>query len=459
MFLHKTVDGVFCIKDSKGNVVYDKVKSYWNAMPYSDLTEGKNYDKRIVPYGCTTTNLSGDTITKYGYTKNGQIIIKHKYDAVYLFKDGIAKVSIKGLDGFINSQGICLIERQKHKEREVLIFPTLDLVGSFNCYHNIAICVKDNLFGVVDKSGEIIIPCEYDEIIYPDSNYRGVYYGRDRKCYLKLIKNKEISFALLVGSEKENYLVTFITDIGMYIDIEPTQNGFYILTTANNTKTIVDCLGEQYIEENCSDIFVGDNDLVVVKRNDKYGLYRFYYEDAVYFINIVPEDYDRIYGIHKDQDVWSNDKLISSYKRETKQYIELEKEGYIGIADIDGNIVMPFVIKKSKEIRILPHTYGEGMVGFQDRRYRSFHRNPYGFINDKGAVQIKAEFRSIINGFKNGTAEVLFNSIIYEINKYGKVVEKLDSLYYYDEPCEDYTWDDMIDDAFEGDPDNYWNID
>ena len=96
MFLHKTVDGVFCIKDSKGNVVYDKVKSYWNAMPYSYLTEGKNYDKRIVPYGCTTTNLSGDTITKYGYTKNGQIIIKHKYDALYLFKDGIAKVSKKG---------------------------------------------------------------------------------------------------------------------------------------------------------------------------------------------------------------------------------------------------------------------------------------------------------------------------------------------------------------------------
>ena len=458
MFLHKTVDGVFCIKDSKGNVVYDKVKSYWNAMPYSYLTEGKNYDKRIVPYGCTTTNLSGDTITKYGYTKNGQIIIKHKYDAVYLFKDGIAKVSIKGLDGFINSQGICLIERQKHKEREVLIFPTLDLVGSFNCYHNIAICIKDNLFGVVDESGEILIPCEYDEIIYPDNHYKGAYFGRDRKCYLKLVKNSKVSFALLDRSEYDDYEVTFITPMGMYVDIERTKNNFYILTTSNNTKTIVDCFGYQYIEDDCSEIFVGDNDLVVVLRYGKYGLYRFYYEDAVYFDSIFPEEYDDIYGVNNFHYIFENE-LVRSYRRNDGVYIALEKEGYIGIADIDGNIVMPFVIKKSKEIRILPHTYGEGMVGYQDKSYRSFHRDPYGFINDKGIVQIKAQYSSIINGFKNGTAEVLYNSIIYEINKYRKVVEKLDSLYYYDEPCEDYTWDDMIDDAFEGDPDNYWNID
>lgn len=458
MFLHKTVDGVFCIKDSKGNVVYDKVKSYWNSMPYSCLTEGKNYDKRIVPYGCTIINTKEERITKYGYTKNNKIIIEHKYDAVYLFQDGIAKVSINGLDGFINSQGICLVERKQRKEREILIFPDLDLVGSFNCYHNLAICIKNNLFGVVDESGEILIPCEYDKIIYPDCHYGNDYFRSGRKCYLKLIKNNEISFALLDGSEIENYQVTFITAIGMYIDVERTKNNFYILTTSSNTKTIVDCFGCQYIEDNCSNILVKDDDFVIVERKGHYGLYRLYYEDAVYFVNIFPEIYDDIYGVEKYHNILDSE-LVRSYRRNDGVYIALEKDGYIGIVDIDGNILMPFVIKTSKDIKILPHTYGEGMVGYQDKSYRSFHRDPYGFINDKGIVQIKAQYSSIINGFKNGTAEVLYNSIIYEINKYGKVVEKLDSLYYYDEPCEDYTWDDMIDDAFEGDPDNYWNID
>ena len=229
--------------------------------------------------------------------------------------------------------------------------------------------------------------------------------------------------------------------------------------TTENTKTIVDCFGEQYIKDDCSDIIVGDHDLVKIERNGKCGLYRFFYEDAVYLENIIPEECDDIYGISEYSDTWIDNTSALIYKRKKEQYIAIEKNGYIGIVDIEGNILLPCIIKASKDIRILPHTYGDGMVGYKEKWNDSLHCAPCGFINDKGNIQIKAQYRTIINGFKNGEAEVLKGySNIISINKQNRIVEDLDEIYESEEPREKYTWEDMIDDAFEGNPDNYWNI-
>lgn len=460
-FLCKSADGNYFIIDSNGNKIFTDVKCKWDSMPYSCNTENKEYNKSIMPYECTFVSENGDRVTKYGYTKNDKIIIEHKYNAVSLFQNGIARVSINGLEGFINTQGISIVERKEWGERELLVFPNLDLVEPFNHiggYYNLAICIKDNLLGVVDESGGILIPCEYDKIIYPPTSYSSLF-GSEKEYYLELIKKNDKSFALIDKSYRGGYYIPYITPLGMYIKAKRTKNNFYILTTAENTKTIVDCFGEQYIEDDCSDIIAGDNDLVIIKRRGKCGLYRFFYEDAVYFENIIPEEYDDINGILEFPDAWIEKTSALKYKRKHEQYIAIEKDGYIGIADIKGNILLPCIIKASKDIRILPHTYGDGMVGYREKWNDSLHYAPCGFINDKGNIQIQAQYQTIINGFKDGEAEVLKGSNIISINKQNKIVEDLDVIYEPEEPCEEYTWEDMINDAFEGDPDNYWNID
>ena len=460
-FLRKNSSGNYFITDSCGTIIFTNVESRWDSMPIPCITENENYNKDIVPYGCTFVNESGDRITKYGYAKNDKVIIEHKYDAVGLFQDGKAQVTINGLKGFINIQGISIVERNRSGEMELLVFPGLDLVEPFNHingYDNLAICIKNNLCGVVDESGEILISCEYDKIIYPSGRYP-LYGNKEQEFYLELIKNNEKSFALMNEKNGGGYYISYITPLGKYVKAKRTKNGFYILTTTQNTKTIIDCCGERYIEDNCSNIIVGDNDLVIIERNNKCGLYRFFYEDAVYFVNIMPEEYDDIYGISEYPDAWIEKTSALMYKRKDKQYIAIEKNGYIGIIDIEGNILLPCIIKISEDIRILPHTYGDGMVGYREKWNNSLHCAPCGFINDKGNIQIKAQYRTIINGFKNGVAEVLKGySNIISINKQNRIVEDLDEIYEPEEPREIYTWEDMINDAFEGDPDNYWNI-
>lgn len=460
MFLCKKTSGKYVIIDSNGNEIFTNVESRWDSMPYSCITENKNYNRHIIPYGCTFINENGDKVTKYGYTKDDRVVIEHKFDAVCLFDEGKAQVTIKRLNGFINIQGISIVERNRYGEIELLVFPGLDLVEPFNHndgYYNLAICIKDNLFGLVDDSGKLQIPCEYDRIIYPSTKYFS--YGSRKEYYLELIKNDEKSFALMNERNKGLLYISYITPLGKYVKAERTKNNFYILTTTENTKTIVDCFGEQYIKDDCSDIIVGDHDLVKIERNGKCGLYRFFYEDAVYLENIIPEECDDIYGISEYYDTWIDNTSALIYKRKKEQYIAIEKNGYIGIVDIEGNILLPCIIKASKDIRILPHTYGDGMVGYKEKWNDSLHCAPCGFINDKGNIQIKAQYRTIINGFKNGEAEVLKGySNIISINKQNRIVEDLDEIYESEEPREKYTWEDMIDDAFEGNPDNYWNI-
>lgn len=189
-------------------------------------------------------------------------------------------------------------------------------------------------------------------------------------------------------------------------------------------------------------------------------MYRFFYEDAVYFENILPEEYDDIFGISEYNDTWIENTSAIIHKRKNEQYIAIKKNGCIGVVDIEGNIMLPCIINVSKDMRILPHTYGDGMVGYSERWNNNLHFAPCGFINDKGNIQIKAQYRSIINGFKNGVAEVIKGySNIISIDRQNNIVDDIDEMYEPEEPREKYTWEDMVSDAFEGDPDNYWNVD
>ena len=66
-----------------------------------------------------------------------------------------------------------------------------------------------------------------------------------------------------------------------------------------------------------------------------------------------------------------------------------------------------------------------------------------------------------IDKFNNGIAKAYYNSAnsttYCELDKHGEIIyEHTD---HGDSEPMDNTWADLIDDAFEGEPDAYWNID
>ncbi|MBE5822301.1 MAG: DUF3298 domain-containing protein [Clostridiales bacterium] len=105
---------------------------------------------------------------KWGYIdENGNEVISFIYDSAYTFSEGMAKVIKDGKCGYINRNGnevvSCIydkIERindEYFKVLEIKELPYKDVNGNN---------VKSRHYGIIKITGEEIIPCEYDDIVY-----------------------------------------------------------------------------------------------------------------------------------------------------------------------------------------------------------------------------------------------------------------------------------------------------
>ena len=96
--------------------------------------------------GLAKVRLNG----KYGYIgKTGKEVVPCKYDYVWDFIKGLATVKLNEKWGLINSLGIEVVPR---------IFNN---IWRFNFA---AIVKLDNKYGLVNNNREYILPCQYDEI-------------------------------------------------------------------------------------------------------------------------------------------------------------------------------------------------------------------------------------------------------------------------------------------------------
>lgn len=152
---------------------------YINRDIYFHNTEdGKGYiynkrtgEKLIKHIAWIAAPLGKDTLVCYSngkkrgyFSKNtGKVIIEPKYDHAWVFSDGLASVEEDGYIKFIDATGKVVIDKK------IAYVPNMDGYMFHGGY--CVIMSNDNeLCGLMDKTGELVLPMEYKDIT-PNSDH------------------------------------------------------------------------------------------------------------------------------------------------------------------------------------------------------------------------------------------------------------------------------------------------
>jgi hypothetical protein len=107
--------------------------------------------------------------------ENNKQVIPFKYEALESFSNGLAVAGLNGKYGFINT-------------RDSIVIPIIyDFCQSFDDdfavagYYEFKDKAMINKFGLIDKTGKVILPCEYS-----------IRYIKDHKCYVVTTRDKKV---------------------------------------------------------------------------------------------------------------------------------------------------------------------------------------------------------------------------------------------------------------------------
>lgn len=100
---------------------------------------------------------------KRGYFSRytGKVVIEPKYDHAWIFSDGLASVEEDGYIKFIDSTGKVVIDKQTP------YIPDMDGYV-FHCGYCVVNSDDGESYGLMDKTGKMVLPLEYDEIKLAD---------------------------------------------------------------------------------------------------------------------------------------------------------------------------------------------------------------------------------------------------------------------------------------------------
>ena len=129
-----------------------------------------------------------------------------KYDYICDFYDGLARVKLNNKYGFINKQGVEIIQCQ------------YDWVYSF--YEGFAMVKLNNKWGFINQEGKEVIPCKYDDTHSFNENY---YIGKINNKYFLIDKNNyntiECTYKLYenIGSRDDDLEVFYTNDYNIIL--------------------------------------------------------------------------------------------------------------------------------------------------------------------------------------------------------------------------------------------------
>lgn len=145
---------------------------------------------------------------KRGYfdQKDGRVVIEPKYDHAWIFAEGVAAVDMNGKISFIDGTGKVVIAdcMSYYPESDNYVF------------HNGYLVVGDDdreRFGLMNKSGKMLLPVEYDDIEV-DYNHMCVCARKDDKC---TVYDKDMN-VVLADIEGTVYLASKFIDVTMAAD-------------------------------------------------------------------------------------------------------------------------------------------------------------------------------------------------------------------------------------------------
>lgn len=201
------INGKWGYINNKGQVVikaeYDDA-AYQFVNGYAQVSKnGKwgNIDKEgkvVIPITYQDTNDYSEGLIlvkqdgKYGYINiQNEMVIEPQFTEAYSFKDGLAGVKKNGKWGYIDTKGELVIS-YKYPE-------------GFSFEDGVAVVMNNDYFyGVINKSGNTVIPFKYLYLTYPQNGLVGYYY-ENQKGY----------------------------DIG-YLSVKTGKKAFKIISTNNN---------------------------------------------------------------------------------------------------------------------------------------------------------------------------------------------------------------------------------
>ncbi|GHU50910.1 hypothetical protein FACS1894127_6770 [Clostridia bacterium] len=206
-------------------------------VEYKDVNIGHFCDGT----GLRTIQITmNDLSTKHGLIdENGVLVIPAVYDAIGTFSEGLRYIQSGNKKTYVDSSW-----------KEILDVSQYDESNAF--YGRFAVVSKNQKFGLIDKTGNEILPCQYDEVF---NNKNGLIWARKEDVYGFFDNFGREILGGMVFSEIESYnfkeLLRSAKKAGEFGII--SENGVEVLP---------------FTYEN---MMVCDNDIVAIYENGKWG--------------------------------------------------------------------------------------------------------------------------------------------------------------------------------------------
>ena len=103
---------------------------------------------------------------KWGFLlENGEFLVEPRYDYAGPFVDGIARVEQDELRGYIDRSGEILIEPRYYRANDFQgNYAVVARRGAYVEYENASSAYYEPVLGVIDRTGALVLPMEYDSI-------------------------------------------------------------------------------------------------------------------------------------------------------------------------------------------------------------------------------------------------------------------------------------------------------
>lgn len=434
-------------------------------------------------------------LIRYGFIgENGYIITHATYERVQAFQNGRALVYLNNDWCQIDLKGN-LFFHTRCVPLDITEFAFAEDEDGFS------ICSTEGKYGLINKYQYLCLPCKYEKI---ELLYGGLPLGTNthRPTHFAVMNKEGRNYtAIINGSSVCNILdfkPKFLELRGDYLLIKEerkinneiklmqgllNRGGIRILNSDYDSIDVVADFIAIVSKNNLKNLlFIGQSGYKSKISNCRNILYGEAYdaeEQRKYYYASINEDNIQIVAIEDQNgnreimnwtfcpDDLEDYKIYFTYDGEPNNYFAIVVGDKTKLISIKGDEMIPLVIPS--DCHVITNTFNEGIVGIsknikrENEKGETYEETYYSYINSEGKILTDFIYDKI-EKFKNGQAKAFFS--IWGESSYGCCEQILDNngnvLYErtdWDGEEPNHDWVDMIDDAFEGDSDAYWNID
>lgn len=423
---------------------------------------------------------------------SNSVILEAKFDYIMKYHNGIAITRSDNLYGFINEAGATIAEPIYRRcfwvNDSLLLVQNEDLFGLINArgqaviprvfsaldvYDQYIVVNNGEHCGIIDLSGNIIIPFQYEEIIPERNALGGIYLDKTRIRVRSAdgigvidYSNKMIvptrfesvrlwprNFILVWKDGKTalfNDLGQIIIPAGKFSLSEPITGG-YIAAEKEGLFGFINSEQEELISFNYQDAHAFQNDFATVKKDSLWGLINkkneviltFIHRRPIHFYNGIARVEKEIDGMRKCAYINEGLEQITPFEFDEgtqfeNDYAQVRIGTNWGIIDKNGIKIVPvnyekiavrygYVVVSTAEKyglydlegqMILPNIYSFVYPTRDDPYIMVRIGRMYGYVNRKGKVVLPLRYENARN-FSYGRATVLVDGESFEIDREG----------------------------------------